>query len=213
VASATFSPGEQLRARRDLQLQPEVPTVLWVGRFVPVKGLDILIEAIGHVVQAVRDVQLCLVGAGPELRRVQEIVRRRRLERVVRFVGSVPHNRLGQWYRAADVTVLASYSEGVPNVLLESMACGTPFVATRVGGVPEIADPAVDCLVAPRDASALADALLASLSRRAHVVRSSRIMSTPEAVRAQFNAVFDRVRRQRFQVEPPLTQRSAGGRG
>ncbi len=79
------------------------------------------------------------------------------------FAGSVAHGRLGDWYRAADLTVLPSRSEGVPNVLLESLACGTPFVASRVGGVPALA-PDPRALVPPGDAGALADALLGSLA-------------------------------------------------
>jgi glycosyltransferase involved in cell wall biosynthesis len=82
----------------------------------------------------------------------------------VTFVGYVPHSDLADWYTAADLTVLPSHSEGVPNVLLESIASGTPFVATRVGGIAEIADPVLDRLVAPGDPAALADAIVDALS-------------------------------------------------
>ncbi|HEY2249990.1 MAG TPA: polysaccharide deacetylase family protein, partial [Planctomycetaceae bacterium] len=63
----------------------------------------------------------------------------------------VPHAHLRDWFRAADWTVLTSRSEGVPNVLLESHACGTPFIATRVGGVPEITVAGIDRTAAPLD--------------------------------------------------------------
>ena len=75
------------------------------------------------------------------------------------------HHDLPDWYRAADLTVLPSVSEGVPNVLLESIACGTPFVASRVGGIPEIASPGIDRLVAPGDPLELADAIEQHLSQ------------------------------------------------
>jgi glycosyltransferase involved in cell wall biosynthesis len=85
------------------------------------------------------------------------------LDRNVVFEGAVAHDRLGDWYRSADLTVLPSLSEGVPNVLLESLACGTPFVASRVGGVATLArDPRA--LVPPGDADALAEALLHGLA-------------------------------------------------
>jgi glycosyltransferase involved in cell wall biosynthesis len=75
------------------------------------------------------------------------------------------HDALPDWYRAADLTVLPSLSEGIPNVLLESMASGTPFVATSVGGIPEIAAEGIDFLVPPRNPLALADAIAAGLMR------------------------------------------------
>jgi glycosyltransferase involved in cell wall biosynthesis len=78
----------------------------------------------------------------------------------------VPHDQLPDWYGAADLTVLSSHSEGIPNVLRESLACGTPYVATRVGGVAELSeDPAVR-LVPPGDPAALAGAIRASLAER-----------------------------------------------
>jgi glycosyltransferase involved in cell wall biosynthesis len=78
-------------------------------------------------------------------------------------VGPVEHARLADWYRAADLTVLASLSEGIPNVLKESLACGTPFVATSVGGIPELVrEPSQ--IVPPGDPEALAGAIQRRLS-------------------------------------------------
>jgi glycosyltransferase involved in cell wall biosynthesis len=202
----TFSPGDQDLARRNLRLPPAVPVVLWVGRFVRVKGLEILIEAIRQLTRVERDVRVYLVGAGPEMERVRRLAGQQGLGEVVRFAGPVPHDQLVQWYRAADLTVLASHSEGVPNVLLESIACGTPFVATRVGSIPEIADPTIDRLVPPGDPAALSGAMAATLSLRARGAHQRRILATPEVVRAQFNAVFERVR-QPFLPEPALAHR------
>jgi glycosyltransferase involved in cell wall biosynthesis len=88
------------------------------------------------------------------------------LSDIVSFVGSRAHDQLPDWYRAADLTVLPSRSEGIPNVLRESLACGTPFVASRVGGIPEIATEPCLRLVPPGDAAALADAIAASLAAR-----------------------------------------------
>src|SRR5664280_316121 len=70
------------------------------------------------------------------------------------------------WYGACDVVALPSYSEGIPNVLREAAACGRPFVATQVGGIPEIADPATSVLVEPGSPEMLADALTDVLSGR-----------------------------------------------
>ena len=87
-------------------------------------------------------------------------------------MGEVPHRELPNLYSAADALVLASSREGWPNVLLESMACGTPVVATPVWGTPEaVSTPAAGLLTKDRSASAIADAVEALLRRppdRAH---------------------------------------------
>jgi glycosyltransferase involved in cell wall biosynthesis len=99
----------------------------------------------------------------------------------VTFVGYVPHADLPDWYRAADLTVLPSRSEGIPNVLLESIACGTPFVASRVGGIPEVADPLVDRLVAPGDRDALASAIIHALIAPSRINRRTMPVSAAHA--------------------------------
>ena len=71
----------------------------------------------------------------------------------ITFIGPRVHDELPDWYRAADLTVLPSHSEGLPNVLRESLACGTPFVATNVGGISEIAHPDYSLLVPAEDPS------------------------------------------------------------
>ena len=90
---------------------------------------------------------------------LQKRVAELRLSEMIPFVGGVGQAQLGDWYRAADLTVLPSRSEGIPNVLRESQACGTPFVASRVGGIAEIADARTDRLVPPEDPTALANAI------------------------------------------------------
>ena len=86
----------------------------------------------------------------------------------VTFAGDVPNSELSCWYSAADVLVLASGREGWPNVLLESMACGTPVAATRVGGIPEvIGEDVAGQLFARRDAVSIAQTLHEMLSNPA----------------------------------------------
>jgi glycosyltransferase involved in cell wall biosynthesis len=124
----------------------------------PVKGLATLLDAWARL-GAVSEARVFLVGDGPQRAALQAQARRLGLESRVHFVGTKAQDELGDWYRAADLTVLPSLSEGIPNVLLESLACGTPFLATDVGGVREIcANPQRD-LVPAGDASALALAL------------------------------------------------------
>ena len=109
------------------------------------EGLDNLVdEGENYLVDAgVGDVPLAavdavVVGEGPDERAIRELAARLGVAERVRMLGRVAHDKLHEIYSAADVSILASEREGWPNVLLESLACGTPVVATDVGGVSEI---------------------------------------------------------------------------
>ena len=138
-------------ARERLQLDPQRPLLLGVGRLVPVKGWELLIEACAQLQQAGTNVQCHLIGSGPLEAKLRAQLQQHNLLDTVTLHRARPQAELADWYRAADLSVLTSHSEGIPNVLLESIACGTPFVATNVGGVAEIADPIHDRLVSRRD--------------------------------------------------------------
>lgn len=157
VDRARFVMGDRSAARARLGISHEKPIFLWVGRMVPVKGLDNLLQAADRLRQRGCRFELVLAGDGSERSRLEQTAASLGLKEVVRFVGQIAHADLPDWYRAADWTVLTSHSEGVPNVLLESHACGTPFIATRVGGVTEIAVDGVDRIVPPADPNSLAD--------------------------------------------------------
>src|SRR5262249_12721472 len=131
-----------------------------------VKGLDILIEACSILGSRGVKWRLYLVGDGPERSRLQQDLARRGLTDRCKFVGLVGQENLRWWYRAADLFVLPSRSEGVPNVLREAQACGLPFVASDVGGMGEIARVGVDHLVPPEKAEALADAMETQLGHQ-----------------------------------------------
>ena len=160
-----FHPGNSGTARAHLGLSQDRPLLLWVGRMAPVKGLETLVDACAALKAEGLDFTLALVGDGSGRDRLAARVERLGLDDVVRFAGSVTHDQLGDWYRAASLVVLPSLSEGVPNVLLEAIACGTPFVASDVGGVSEIADGGHDRLVSPASTPELAGAIRESLVR------------------------------------------------
>jgi glycosyltransferase involved in cell wall biosynthesis len=136
---------------------------LFVGRLVPVKGLDVLLDACAELARSGGRFRLCLVGDGPLRGSLEQRAGRLGLGGKVQFCGPRPHGQLPDWFRAADLFVLPSRSEGLPSVLLEATACGTPFVASRVGGIPEVAGPEGSRLVPPGDAGLLAVALADSL--------------------------------------------------
>jgi teichuronic acid biosynthesis glycosyltransferase TuaC len=83
-------------------------------------------------------ITLLVAGEGPDRERLQGVTVSLGVAGRVRFSGPIEHDRPGDFYGAADALMLASSREGWPNVLLESMACGTPVVCTRVGGTPEV---------------------------------------------------------------------------
>jgi glycosyltransferase involved in cell wall biosynthesis len=159
IDTQLFAPGDQAAARKRLGLTEEVAIMVWVGRMVPVKGLEVLIAACADLQRRRRRFRLCLIGDGPERQTVATLARSHNLSNSIRFVGPLGPSSLPDWYRAADVAVLSSWSEGLPNVLRESLACGTPFVATDVGSIREIAFPGCAELTPPGDSRAIAHAV------------------------------------------------------
>lgn len=127
-----FRPVERETIRHELQLDHF--TLLSVGHLVPVKGHDLVIAALPML----KDVRLLIAGSGPEQQRLQALAAHLQVGDRVRFLGALPQDELRNFYGAADALVLASSREGWANVLLESMACGTPVVASNVWGTPEV---------------------------------------------------------------------------
>ena len=153
-----FQPGDREEARRQLDLPEGDFIALFVGLLVPVKGLDVLVEAVAGLPG---DKPLCvLVGEGPEQPELERIAADRGIADRLRFVGRRPSDEIPLWMTAADALVLPSYSEGRPNVVLEAQACALPVVATRVGGTPELVEDRVTgLLVDSGDAEGLGEAL------------------------------------------------------
>lgn len=164
VDKRTFHPGPKAEAQRRVGLSPAAKHLLFVGNLVPVKGLDVLLEACRRLPGPRSQWQLHVVGAGPLEESLRSTAESLGLADSVSFHGPIAHAELPDWFRAADLFVLASRSEGVPNVLLEAAACGLPFVASRVGGIPEIASIGASRLVPPEQPAALAEAIAGMLA-------------------------------------------------
>ncbi|MDP3716263.1 MAG: glycosyltransferase family 4 protein [Acidobacteriota bacterium] len=144
--------------------------VLSVGRFVPIKNMALLIEALAKMVPADPSLHLLLVGEGPELQSLKDQAGRLGVARAVTFAGYVPQAEMAPYYRTADLFALGSDFDNSPNVVLEAMACGLPVVATAVGGVAEyIASGRGGDLVPRGDATAMSGVLgdwMSSVERR-----------------------------------------------
>lgn len=155
VDTDLFSPGDRTAARTRLGLPPTVPIAIWVGRMVPIKGVSVLIDAWREMSSLRFGARLYLVGSGPLKAQLRRAVEKQGLADQVLFVDPQPHSALPDWYRSADLTVLPSLSEGTPNVLLESLACGTPFVASDVGSIRGLTSAPERDLVPPGDPETL----------------------------------------------------------
>lgn len=161
--TSIFHPGSRSEARAGLGLAPVGPVVLFVGRLVREKGLLELLHAANLLGGAGTRLQLVLVGDGPLRSDLEKLARELGVD--VLFTGALLPQDVARWLLAADVVTLPSYSEGHPNAVVEALACGRPVVATPVGGVAEIADPASMVLVKARDAESLASGLDAALNK------------------------------------------------
>ena len=126
--------------------------LLSVGNLIELKGHDLVIRALEHL----PDCELLIVGEGDLWESLQSLAARLGVAGRIRFLGAVPQSELVHIYNASDMLVLASSNEGMPNVVLESMACGTPVVATNVGGIPEVVcAPEAGVIVQARDVESI----------------------------------------------------------
>lgn len=150
-------------ARKKLNLPLNQKIILSVGALIPRKGHHISIHSVKEIIKSEPAAHLYIAGKGEMASILEKKVQELGLKNYVTFLGHLPNDMLSNWYSAADVSCLASSREGWANVIMESMACGTPVVATNVWGAPEIiTTPDVGILV-ERKTHAIADALIQAL--------------------------------------------------
>jgi D-inositol-3-phosphate glycosyltransferase len=183
VDRTVFLPRDRAEARAELGL-PSAPLLLFVGRLQPLKGPDVAIAALAHAVgcspELAGAVQLVLVG-GPSgqgsdarTRGLRRLAERLGVADRVHFVPAQPHDRLARYYAAADAVLMPSRSESFGLVALEAQACGTPVVASAVGGLRHVVvDGRTGFLVPGRDPAEFADRALVILGDPALASRLS----------------------------------------
>ncbi len=186
VEHAFFAPGDRAGARRAVGLPVDQPVILFVGRIQPLKAPDLAIRALAALGRP--DALLVIVGGASGADGAREVEHARRivadfgLGEQVRFVEPQPHHILSSFYRASDVVIVPSRSESFGLVALEAAACGTPVVASAVGGLLNVVhDGVTGLLVEGRDPARYAGALRQVLDDPV----AARTMGAAAAVRAR----------------------------
>jgi glycosyltransferase involved in cell wall biosynthesis len=133
-----FEALDRVEARRKLGIPADADVIVSVGALIPRKGHHFTIPAVAELARLHPRIRFYVIGEGESRAELEAHARTLGIEDHVCLVGVRPNEELSTWYSAADVSCLASSREGWPNVLLESLACGTPVVATRVWGTPEV---------------------------------------------------------------------------
>ncbi len=154
-------------ARKITGLDLDTKVVLFIGQLIKRKGIHILLEAIPDVVHSIKtSVLFVILGEGILKEQLRQRAKELRIENYVQILGAKENKELPPCINSADLICLPSFSEGLPCVLIEALACGKPVVATRVGGVPEIIqNENLGILIPPGDVKELASAIITALKR------------------------------------------------
>jgi glycosyltransferase involved in cell wall biosynthesis len=204
IDTEVFRPGDRSAARTLLGIPAATKMVLFVGNLLLSKGAGVLIEACAILAAKIPDFRCYFVGSGDDATTLGRAARAHGLDPRIFFPGSCAQNALVRWYQACDIVALPSFSEGIPNVLRESLQCCRPFVATRVGGIPEISDPAYSLLVTPGNAGELATALESMLlsPRLVDETATARVNVTWNRSAEMISNIFHRVREANLSTIP-----------
>lgn len=151
-----FSPDEELRNQiRKLQgIEKDDTVFIFIGKIIKEKGIWDLLRAFEEILYNNGNVRLIVIGKGKG-RELREYITRKNLSENVYYKGAVPHEEIPRWLNASDVFVLPSSKEGVPNSMIEAMACKKAVIVSKVGGVPEILNNENGIMVRPGDISSL----------------------------------------------------------
>lgn len=122
-----------------------------VGRFDLVKGQDVLIRALPAIKAGFPNLKVCFVGDGAQKENCQRLAQSLDVREICVFLGSAAHDEVLNLIKTADISVIPSRSDNCPMTLIESLACGKPVIASRVGGIPELMDDGVEGFLAPPD--------------------------------------------------------------
>lgn len=147
--------------RKELNIPLDKFVALYSGHFIKEKGIYEMVEAFDRIQKVAPNVMLIICGVGLEQDRLIQLIKEKNLSHIIQIVGLLDPEQINRWMQASDLFVLPSYNEGMPNAVMEAMACGVPVVTTAVGGLP---DAVGDCdgaiLVQPKNVDELQQAIL-----------------------------------------------------
>jgi len=190
VDAERFQPRDAKSARKQLGLPEEGSIAVSVGSLIESKGHHLLIAAVAELAHSFPQFRLYILGEGAYRSTLELLVREKKMQDRIFFFGTRPNEELSLWFSAADLSCLMSSREGWPNVVTEALACGTPVLATRAGGIPEIiSSPDLGMLV-ERNVQSIVVGLERALTKpwnRAEIARHSRSRSW-DAVAAEVEA-------------------------
>ena len=202
VDMKTFYPDSVLRshARKRFGLKDHDHAILFVGRIEKTKGPERLLDCIPFLKEAKHPFHIFLAGDGTFKSYIENRVKKENYNTCVTFLGHLPHEDLSYFYNMADVLVLPSETEGVPMVILEALACGTPVVASNVGAIPDLVVGGVngivlDDLYPEKMTSAIIEILTKKISRE-EISRSARPFSVNNFVES-FDGIVSHVLKQK----------------
>lgn len=132
-----FAIGDRMSSRADIGIDMNKRIIMFIGRLVPVKGLNYLLAVMAQMLKRGRDCpELAVIGDGPLRGEYEREIGRLGLGKCVRLYGEKKHLEISKWMAAADIICLPSISEGCPTIVIEALACGRPVAAAKVGDVP-----------------------------------------------------------------------------
>ncbi len=181
--------------RAQLGIEPGGPMLLYVGRLSEEKDPATMLRALQRLQSRDKPLSAYLVGDGPLMQELRELVRQLGLEQSVTFVGKVSHKLIDQWMGATDFLCLPSLREGCPNVILEALGSGRPVIASRVGAIPDVVTAHSGILFTPGDVEQLAEAMETALETlwSDTVIKASVSKLSWEAAAENYASVFRQV--------------------
>lgn len=189
-----FMPQDQQQAREKLGLKRHQPLLLFVGRLDPFKGPDLLLRAAAMME---KEVQVMIVGGKTtgdnEVAQLRELAAQLKIGDRVLFTGARPQHELPVIYSAADVTVIPSYHESFGLAAVESLACGTPVVATRAGGLTTVVHHGETGYLVPHCPGFFAERL-DTLLKNPDLLEHMRLAARPSVLQFSWKNVASQVR-------------------
>ena len=180
-------------ARKILGLPENEKIILFVGSLTRRKNIFSLIKAFSIINKSETHIRLIIIGAGVEENFLKRLVSKEELNNVY-FLGKILPEKLTDFFNAADLFCLTSTSEGLPNVIIESMLCGTPVIGSSIDEIPHVIKDKINgFLINPNSVNEIADKIKTALTTRwdRYAIRTSVDFLSPEKILAEYKYIYE----------------------